>query len=134
MIVDASMKKLAIVLALLTIPASANSRDATCFKVDAGTDADATLSGRITNRHQKLPKDPDLRAADGPYLKLDEPIQIDQGGGCYSWNEIVVMMDDENQLSKWQNRHVVISGTLQRFGSALVHPPFFIEVKTIKGQ
>ena len=33
-----------------------------------------------------------------------------------------------------QNRRVTVSGKLDRFGSALVYPPIFIEAKTIKGK
>jgi hypothetical protein len=36
------------------------------------------------------------------------------------------------KLAKWNNRHVTVVGTLVRFGSALVHPPIFIEISTIK--
>jgi hypothetical protein len=88
-------------------------------------------------------KNSDLRAAEGPYLKLDAPLPADVSGGmgeenCYSFGEAPVHDFGENgekeQLARWQNRHVVISGKLGRFGSALVSPPIFIEVTTIKGK
>jgi hypothetical protein len=118
----------------LTSAASANARDATknCFKVDYDNSPSATLSGRITNPRE-MPISGDVRPAKGPYLKLDTPLRADVGSGCEDWREIVIM-ESEHQLSRWQNRRVTISGTLNRFGSALVYPPIFIESTTIKGK
>jgi hypothetical protein len=117
---------------LLIFSSSASAEN--CFTVDVDENRPvATLSGRITNRHQKMPRNSELRAAELPYLKLDAPLQADAGGGCMNWGEIPVI-GSENQIAKWQNRHVTISGKLNRFGSALVHPPIFIEVTTIKGE
>lgn len=69
---------------------------------------------------------PELRAAVDPFLKLDAPILIDFGGakGCTSLVKIVIL----NGGNKFKDKQrVTISGTLGRFGSALVDPPIFIE-------
>jgi hypothetical protein len=129
-----NMKKLVISLTSLTflvISASANAED--CFKVDDEKSPAATLSGRITTNALKIPRNIEGRAAESFYLNLDTPLRVDSGTGCTDWRAIPVM-DFKNQIVRWQNQHVTISGKLNRFGSALVYPPIFIEVTTIRGK
>ena len=136
-----NMIRFVIALILLTALADIGHIE-NCLKVDDDNTPAVILSGRITNRHD-IVKNSDLRAAEGPYLKLDAPLPADVSGGmgeenCYSFGEAPVHDFGENgekeQLARWQNRHVVISGKLGRFGSALVSPPIFIWVTTIKGK
>lgn len=122
-----------IALGLLLLPATANAKN--CFMVDYENAPAATVSGRIT-AHHRVPKGSELRAADGPFLNLDTPLLTANGGDteqCLVWRKIVIMShDDDPQLAKWTNQHVIIFGQLNRFGSALVDPAIFIKVKTIK--
>ena len=123
-----NMKKLAILLALLVISTSANA--ANCFKVDDENSPVATLSGRITSHAPKTPRNIEGRAAKG-LLILDIPLRVDAGAGCTDWR-VIPVMDSKNQVASWNNRHVTISGKLDRFGSARVYPPIFMEVTTIR--
>jgi len=122
-----------IALAVLLFPATANTKN--CFMVDYENAPAATVSGRIT-AHHRVPKGSELRAAHGPFLNLDTPLLTADGGDteqCLVWRKIVIMShDDDPQLAKWTNQHVIIFGQLNRFGSALVDPAIFIKVKTIK--
>ena len=68
-----------------------------------------------------------MRAAKGPHIRLREPLHIDTGSGCETWREIPVSGDDIGP-----KRPVTITSERGRFGSALVKPPVFIQVKTIK--
>ncbi len=118
---------------LVTAKSVIDARDTTkdCFKVDDENSPEVTVSGRVTQEHRKLPKNSELRAAKGFYLKLDTPIRANAGAGCADWDEIAVMeFDNQNttRLVKWNNRDVIVLGKLARFGSALVHPPIFIEI------
>jgi hypothetical protein len=129
-----NMKKLVILVTLLLISAAANAEN--CFTIDREYSLAATLSGRITNVVQfpaRL-RNSEGRAAEGPYLALDTPLLVDTGSGCTVWSAIPVVTGSENQIANWQNRHVTISGKLDRFGSALVYPPIFIAVTTISGK
>jgi hypothetical protein len=129
------MKKLVIALALLIAPA-ANARDATkvCFKVDDENSPAVTVSGRVTQERHELPKNSELRAAEGFYLKLDIPLRANTGAGCADWDEIAAMDNHHPaRLVRWNNRHVIVVGRLTRFGSALVYPPIFIEISRING-
>jgi hypothetical protein len=127
------MKKLVIVLTLLAMSASSGAEN--CFKIDFDFDLPATLSGRITNAVQfsARQRQSEGRAADGPYLVLDTPLRVDVGLGCTDWSAIPVLTGPENQLANWRNRHVTISGRLNRFASGLIYPPIFIELKSITG-
>jgi hypothetical protein len=129
-----NMQKLAIVLTFLVISASAKAEN--CFKIDGEYSLAATLSGRIINAVQfpaRLRKS-EGRAAEGPYLALDTPLLVDAGSGCTVWRAIPVVTAFENQLANRLNRHVTISGKLDRFGSALVYPPIFVAVTSISGK
>ena len=124
--------------ALFAIATSASAAAAAdCLKVDDDNSPEAIVSGRVTKQPTKLPKDSELRAAKGFYLKLNPPLRADVGADCRDWNEIAIMTYDDQQetrLARWSNRQVTIAGRLGRFGSALVHPPIFIEISTIKGR
>ena len=75
----------------------------------------------------------ELRAADGPFLMLDQPLLADLAGGeCSKWRKIAILADDQFQIGRWANQHVIIEGKLGRFRSALVSPAIFIEITTIK--
>jgi hypothetical protein len=130
------MGNLLMALLLLIFPAAANARDTTlpCFKVDDENTPAVTLSGRITKHHRSPPKDSELRAAEGFYVKLDSPLRADNGGGgCQDRDEIpVIEPTTPTQLVRWNNRHVTIEGKLGRFPSALAYPAIFIEISTIK--
>jgi hypothetical protein len=120
--------------ALLLFPATANGKN--CFMVNDDNAPAVTASGRIT-AHYRVPKGSEVRAADGPFLKLDTPFLLtaapDAADQCFEWREIVIMSDEvDAQPAKWINQHVIIFGQLNRFVSALVAPAIFIEVKTIK--
>jgi uncharacterized protein YecT (DUF1311 family) len=127
----------------LAVATSANARDATknCLKVDYENSPAVTLSGHVTKQHRKVPKNSELRSTKGfLYLKLDAPLGADligDGTDCAKFEEVPIMKTDDidnNQLVKWNNQHVTIVGKLNRFGSALVSPPIFIEISTIKGK
>jgi hypothetical protein len=127
------MTRKLIASALFAITTSASAAAAAdCLKVDDDNSPEAIVSGRVTKQPIKLPKDSELRATKGFYLKLDPPLRADVGADCRDWNEIAIMPDD--RIAKWNNRQVIIAGRLGRFGSALVHPPIFIEISTIKGR
>jgi hypothetical protein len=126
-----NIKKLAILLALLVISTSANA--ANCSKVDGEKSPAATLSGRITTHTPKVPRNVEGQAAKGFYLILDIPLRVDLGAGCTDWR-VIPAMDSRNEIASWKNHHVAISGKLHRFGSALVYPPIFIEVTTVRGK
>ncbi len=115
------MKKLLLLAtALLLVASAASAKD--CIKVDDDHSPAAVLSGQVTKHHKVA--DPELRAAVGPFLKLDAPILIDFGGGCKNLAEVVIL----NGANKFKNnQRATITGTLGRFGSALVDPPIFIE-------
>src|ERR1700730_6633600 len=121
----------------LIIPAAANARNTLpCFRVDYENNPLVILTGRITKHHHKLSKDSELRAAEGFFLKLDSPLRADasgdswDSGDCYNWDEIAI--SGTSDMERWNNRHVIIEGKLNRFGSALVYPAIFIESSTIK--
>src|SRR5262249_18116853 len=122
-----------IALGLLLFPATANAKN--CFMVDYENAPAATVSGRIT-AHHRAPKGSELRAADGPFLNLDTPLLTADAGDtdqCLECVKIVIMShDDDLQLAKWTNQHVLIFGQFSRLGSALVDPAIFIKAKTIK--
>src|SRR5262245_4445071 len=116
-------------LVLLLFSVAANAR--TCLKVDDENSPATTVSGRVTLQH-RVPKSSESRAAKGPFLILDQPLFADIGNGCREWRKIAITSDD-SPLRKWEaNQDVTIKGKLNRFGSALVDPPIFIEVTTIK--
>jgi len=121
---------------LVSISVDANARDigGNCITVDYENSPAVTLSGRVTKHHRVLPKNSELRAAEGFYIKLDTPLRADAGGGSGDWDEIGVMESPTIQLMAWNNRWVTLTGKLGRFGSALVSPPIFVEVSTIKGR
>jgi hypothetical protein len=108
---------------------AANAR--TCLKVDDENSPAATVSGRVTTQHT-VPKSSELRAAKGFFLTLDQALLADIGGGCREWRKIAITSDDGSQLGRWANQHVTIEGKLNRFGSALVDPPIFLEATIIK--
>jgi hypothetical protein len=126
---------------LLFFSVAANAR--TCLKVDdEGHSPAVTVSGRVTTQH-RLPKGSELRAGDGPWLILDQPLLADPlpnfpvEGGCREWRKITILSDDklglsDDKLGRWVNKHVTIDGKLGRFTSALVDPAIYIEVTTIK--
>jgi len=131
------MNKLAIAITVAVLIASAaNAGDTTkiCFKVDDENSPTVTVSGRVSKDHHNLPKNSELRAADGFYLKLDTPLRANAGAGCVDWDEIAAM-DNQHpaRLVRWNNRHVIVVGRLSRVGSALVYPPIFVEILRIKG-
>lgn len=97
-----------------------------CIKVDDDNSPTVTVKGR-TIPAPKLKVSTDRRAAKGPHIRLKEPLHIDTGSGCETWREIPVH-GDHIEL----NRPVTITGSLGRFGSALVKPPIFIEAETLK--
>jgi hypothetical protein len=107
---------------VLIVPTAVSAKN--CLKVDDENRPAATLTGRITAQHKALGKNTELRAAEGPYLRLDSPLQADLGAGCTDWREIPILDSEHTvQLAKDNKRHVTISGELGRFGSALVYPP-----------
>ena len=108
----------------------------TCLKLDYENSAAAIVSGRIT-MHNKLPKGSELRTGDGPWLILDQPLLAttdETAEGCIKSRKIAIIGgdDDQSQIRRWANQHVIIEGKLGRFGSALVSPAIFIEITTIK--
>ena len=111
----------------------ANADLGTCLKLDDENSTAVTVSGRVTMFHQ-TPKGSELRAADGPFLMLDQPLLVDmEAGDCKEWRKIAILVDDnQSQTRRWANQHVIIEGKLGRFGSALVSPAIFIEITTIK--
>jgi hypothetical protein len=117
------MKKLPLLAtALLLVASAANAKD--CIKVDDDPSPVGVLSGQLTHHHKVV--NPDLRAAEGPFLKPDAPLLIDFGGvrGCTNFAKVVIL----NGANKFKDKQrVTISGTLGRFGSALVDPPIFID-------
>jgi hypothetical protein len=126
----ASMKLLTTVFASMIVSATAEAKN--CLKVDEENSPAVTLSGHITTQH-KIPKNSELRAAEGYYLRLDTPLQADLGAGCWDWVEIAINGDEHaNQLARLNKRHVIVAGKLGRFGSALVDPPIFIRVENIQ--
>jgi hypothetical protein len=117
------MKKVLITAALLiALVAASRSAFADCIQVDDDHTPVAVLSGRVTQHHKVV--DRDLRAANGPFLKLDAPLQVDLTG-CRSFTKVVIL----NAAKLRNNQHTTIAGTLGRFGSALVDSPIFIGVK-----
>jgi hypothetical protein len=111
---------------------SATAEAKNCLQVDDENSPAVTLSGHITTQH-KVPKNTELRAAQGYYLRLDTPLRADLGAGCWDWVEIPILDDEHaNQLAKLNKRHVIVAGKLGRFGSALVVPPIFISVENVK--
>jgi len=116
-------------LALALSPTAANAKN--CLKVDDENSPAATVSGRITTHH-KVPKGTELRAAEGFFLQLDTPLLVDNGGGCYERRKIAVRSPSCQRIGRWTNQHVTIEGKLDRFGSALVDPPIFITITTIR--
>jgi hypothetical protein len=124
-----NMKRLVLVFALSVLSVSANAEN--CFTIGGEYSLAATMSGRITNAVQfpaRL-RNSEGRAAEGPYLALDTPLFVDTGAGCTLWSAIPVVTESKNQLADWRNRHVTVSGKLDRFGSAQIYPPIFIELR-----
>ena len=121
-------KTVTLLLSLLLFSAAANAK--VCVRLDHENSALATVSGRVTTHH-KAPGE--LRAADGPFLMLDQPLLADLAGGeCSKWRKIAILADTQFEIRRWANQHVIIEGKLGRFGSALVSPAIFIEITTIK--
>ena len=59
---------------LLFFSITADARN--CLKIDYENSPTVTVSGRITTQH-RVPKGSELRAGDGPWLILDQPILAD---------------------------------------------------------
>jgi hypothetical protein len=122
-------KKLALALCLAAVAVPANAK--TCVLLDYDNSPTATVWGRITTTYHNAPrKGGDLRAAAGPFLTLDRPLLASTGADCFVWRQIAILGDDSSEILV--NQHVKIEGTLGRFGSALVVPAVFIEIKTIR--
>lgn len=118
------MKRLFLSLAIIPIATSLFAKD--CIKVDDDHSSVAVLSGQVT-KHYKV-AGPDLRVAAGPFLKLDAPLLTDFGGakGCTNLAKVAIL----NGANRFKDKQrVSITGTLGRFGSALVDPPVFIDPK-----
>jgi hypothetical protein len=116
-----------LVSAALVAPALAD-----CIKVDDENSPVAILSGRITTPHRKVARGSELKAVPGFYLRLDAPLQADFGLGCQDWREIPIL--DNDGLARLNKHHVIITGELGRFGSALADPPIFISAKNVKDE
>jgi len=97
-----------------------------CIKIDHENSPAVTVKGDIIPA-PKLKVGGDMRGAKGPHIRLREALHIDAGSGCETWREIPVIGGHVGP-----KRSVTITGELGRFGSALVKPPVFIQVRTIK--
>jgi hypothetical protein len=118
-----------IALWLLSLWMLSTTAKADCLKIDDENEPIATVSGRVTNHH-KVPKG-DLRAAGGPFLVLDRPLEADLGTGCGNvWKIVIFTTEEDTKRTKRQliaGKRVKMTGKLSRFGSALVDPPIFID-------
>jgi hypothetical protein len=117
-----------IALWLLSLWMLSTTAKAECLNIDYENDPIATVSGRVTSHH-KVPKG-DLRAAAGPFLVLDRPLEVDLGTGCGNiWKIVVLTTEEDTKRTRRQliaGKRVKMTGKLSRFGSALVDPPIFI--------
>jgi hypothetical protein len=80
---------------LLFFSITADAR--TCLKVDDENSPTVTVSGRVTTQH-RVPKGSELRAGDGPWLMLDQPVLADPTGepgmrNCTDWRKIAIVSD-----------------------------------------
>jgi len=139
-------KKVALLLSPLLLLFSVAANAETCVIVSYDDSPAAIVSGRIITHH-KLPKGSEQRTGDGPWLILDEPLLLGWYE-CGKWRKIAILSatandlmavwsaktnpDDQSQVRKLAGQHVTIEGKLGRFGSGLVSPSIFIEVRTIK--
>lgn len=65
-----------------------------------------------------------MRPALGPYIRLNTPIEIDAGGGCFAYRELPI----EN-FKVVNEGPVMLHGKIERFTAATITPPVYIEVK-----
>jgi hypothetical protein len=86
------MLTLAMITAAGTQAANARSLEKTCILVDNDHNSPTViLSGHITRNHRTaFPKNSERFAFPGFYLKLDSPLRVDNGGGCYDLDEIPI--------------------------------------------
>ena len=119
-----AMTKLLITSALLLAMTVGANAAGTCLKIDDDNSPTAVVSGRVSHSHQ-VARGSETRAADGPFLILDQALKVDlaTGRGCVSFRKIVVFTDRRLNAGD----HMKVTGKLNRFGSALVDPPIFIE-------
>lgn len=122
-------KRIAILLAIALVlapPIALSVHAKACIKIGYDNSPSVSVMGYIIPA-PKLKVGRDMRAAKGPYVRLKEPLHIDAGRGCETWRKIPVIGDHIGP-----KRPVTITDELGRFGSALVKPPVFIQVETIK--
>ena len=121
--------------ALLTFVADACAVNAatahaeTCIKVDETNSPKATLSGRVVAHHQ-VPvawKRDGIHAAATPFLRLDAPLLVDYGTGCQRLPDVALFV--AGKPSPRMGQHVTITGTLNRFDSATVVPPVYLDAR-----
>jgi hypothetical protein len=65
-----------------------------------------------------------MRPALGPYIRLNTPIEIDAGGGCFAYRELPI----EN-FKVVNEGPVMLHGKIERFTAATITPPVYIAVK-----
>jgi hypothetical protein len=85
--------------------------------------------------HRSPPKEGEFQPTWGYYhfLKLDNPLREDNGGGCGDLDEILIFLAWETDAwpAHWEEQHITIEGKLGRFPSALAYPSIYIELSEI---